>query len=131
MDPRGHPLSQEEMMRKLIAVAALTMTCFSAPGAHAAPNLAVAGPAAWVGLYVTEQITIKQSESLTFANLDPTAKHDVVSLDLDSQGRKLFSSELISVGTAPVTGVEALPTGSYAFSCSVHSNMTGTLTVEP
>ena len=41
-----------------------------------------------------------------------------------------FGSQLISTGqSGPVVGVEKLVPGNYNFYCSLHRNMTGTLTV--
>src|SRR5205085_5209083 len=68
-----------------------------------------------------------QGDSLRFNNLDSIAQHDVVS-DVPGQ----FSSPLIQGGqSSPVTGVDRLPPGQYAFHCSIHAWMHGQLTIAP
>lgn len=84
----------------------------------------VAGPGAAVTTYATPVVFIEQGQSLTFSNFD-VAQHDV-----DARNGS-FQSELVGLGgSTPVVGVEALAPGSYEFFCSLHSNMTGTLTVQ-
>ena len=47
----------------------------------------------------------------------------------DTSGAVLFKGEIIT-GPAQITyDVPALPAGTYTYICSVHPNMTGTLTV--
>jgi plastocyanin len=81
-------------------------------------------------MYAAKDATIDQGQSVTFQNSDQTAFHDVTSDQNGSDGKALFSSETIEGGkTSPVAGVEFLTTGDYAFHCSVHTFMTGTLHV--
>ena len=80
--------------------------------------------------YATTDATIDQGQMVTFNNSDRTALHDVTADRSGSDGKALFASATIEGGkTAPVEGVEFLTTGDYAFHCSVHSFMTGTLHV--
>jgi plastocyanin len=78
--------------------------------------------------YVNPQVTIAQGEKLTFRNSD-TLVHDVTATQtLD--GKPLFSTPLIDPGgEAVVDGAQYLTTGQYPFYCSLHPDMTGTLTV--
>jgi plastocyanin len=98
----------------------------------AAPALAdqqiVAAP---IDRYVTTAVTIAPGEALAFASRDPLAEHDVVARDTDLDGAPLFGSATIRNGQkTPVTGVEDLVPGSYAFYCTIHPKvMNGTLTV--
>src|SRR5205823_6087748 len=56
--------------------------------------------------------------------------HDVAADTMDSSGKPIFKSEIIARGkTSPVTGVEFLKTGDYAFHCSVHPFMKAMLHV--
>ncbi|MCU1448716.1 MAG: Pyrrolo-quinoline quinone repeat-containing protein [Acidimicrobiales bacterium] len=93
------------------------------PGAPSAGNTVIAGPGAVATTYATPAVTIQHGQSLSFTNLD-VPQHDV-------QGNNgSFGSPLISTGqSTPVAGVQSLPPGSYAFYCSLHRNMTGTLIV--
>jgi plastocyanin len=79
--------------------------------------------------YASTNVAIDQGEPLTFLNLD-ALNHDVTARGKDSSGDPLFSTPLIGPGQeVPVAGADALSPGSYAFFCSVHPNMEGTLTV--
>ena len=82
----------------------------------------IAGPGAFATNYATPIVTMAKGSSATFANADPIS-HDVIADDGS------FRSELISVGSTPIVGVEALEAGEYGFYCSLHRNMTGTLVV--
>jgi len=80
--------------------------------------------------YASTEATIDQGQSITFQNSDSTAMHDVTADKSGSDGKALFESDTIENGkSAPVTGVEFLTTGDYAFHCSVHPFMTGTIHV--
>jgi polyvinyl alcohol dehydrogenase (cytochrome) len=105
--------------RALLTVAA--GLALAAP-AEAAEMTAIANsPAA----FSTPRVVARQGDSLRFRNLDPIAGHD-----LDSVQRGLFGTAVIPFGQSAVAeGVEKLVPGDYAFLCTVHPNMTGTLTV--
>jgi polyvinyl alcohol dehydrogenase (cytochrome) len=76
--------------------------------------------------YATPAVTIGQGDSLIFSNLDSAAQHDLVGHD----GK--FGSPLIGAGQeAKVAGAEDLEPGTYQFHCTLHSWMTGALTVSP
>ncbi|HEV3002108.1 MAG TPA: cupredoxin domain-containing protein [Solirubrobacteraceae bacterium] len=67
------------------------------------------------------ELTIDPGERVTFANRD-IAVHDVV-------GQGFRSARTDPGRDAPVEGAERLAPGRYAFACSLHSHMTGTLVV--
>jgi polyvinyl alcohol dehydrogenase (cytochrome) len=104
----------------------------SVPGVPQVPGVpggsggqVIAGPGAVATTYATPAVTIQQGQSLAFTNLD-VAQHDV-----DARDGTSFESPLVGLGgTTPVNGVESLAPGSYEFYCSLHANMTGTLTVQ-
>ncbi len=78
--------------------------------------------------FANPQVTIAQGEKLTFKNGDSVI-HDVTSND-SKDGAPLFASPLTDPGgESTVANTEYLTTGSYGFICSVHPDMTGTLTV--
>jgi plastocyanin len=62
---------------------------------------------------------------MAFDNQD-TAPHDVVIKD--AGGTAVFTGELVTGPKVVVYDVPALPAGSYTFSCTVHPNMTGSIT---
>jgi plastocyanin len=87
-----------------------------------------AGPAQ--NTFATTDVTIDQGQAVTFQNSDETAIHDVTSDTSGSGGKALFESDTVEPGkTAPVNGVAFLTTGDYAFHCSIHPFMKGTLHV--
>jgi plastocyanin len=67
-------------------------------------------------------VTVKVGQTVTWTNED-SAQHDVVAND------GTFKSDLLSQGqTFSFTFTKA---GSYAFYCSIHPQMKGTITVQP
>jgi plastocyanin len=79
--------------------------------------------------YLKPDVTIDQGGKLTFQNND-TVEHDVTAKDAGPDGQPLFKSPLTSSGqSSTVKGTEYLTHGDYAFICSIHPNMTGTLHV--
>jgi plastocyanin len=98
-------------------------------GAGAGDIRVVAAPGAATAGYATPQTVVQKGKALVFLNLD-LPSHDVVAVKLGSNGAPLFKSSLIGVGkTAPVAGVNRLAPGTYAFFCSLHTNMKGKLKV--
>jgi plastocyanin len=96
-----------------------------APAARADERV-VAAP---VSTYATPSVTIDQGEALYFRNLDLTS-HDVVARNPGPDGKPLFATALIGPGgEAFVEGSQYLTTGSYAFFCTIHPGMDGTLDV--
>jgi plastocyanin len=79
--------------------------------------------------YGTPEITMDQGEKLTFRNND-VAGHDVTANDKGPDGKPLFTTPVINRGeSAFVEGSQYLTTGHYAFFCSLHQNMKGTVHV--
>ncbi len=68
--------------------------------------------------------------SIEFENKDAGVPHNV-SIHKDSPtGQEVFKGEIFNGPGKRTYSVPALPAGTYAFVCSVHPNMTGTLTVK-
>ena len=66
--------------------------------------------------------------NILFTNNDPGVPHNVAIAD--ASGNQVFKGEIFpGVGTRNYV-VPALPAGTYTFSCTVHPNMTGTLTIQ-
>lgn len=91
--------------------------------ASAAPGYVVAPPGATVAGYLPKPVVLQKGNALKFLNLD-TAPHDVRSTS------GLFYSPVITIGKQkPVWGANLLKKGTYAFYCSIHPNMKGSLRV--
>lgn len=97
----------------------------AAPAAHAQGQISAGPPSQ----YLTPDVSIDQGETVTFTNAD-AVEHDVVARDKGPDGKPLFRSELVGFAqSSPVERTEHLVTGAYAFFCSLHPQMEGTLTV--
>jgi FtsP/CotA-like multicopper oxidase with cupredoxin domain len=120
------------MRRRLWVVLALVVGLVVPGGALAAPSV---GGSIVVGLggatvgYVSKLAVEPQGTPLTFYNLDQLA-HTVTAVDRDADGRPLFNGNALPSSTSVIAGVDHLRAGSYAFFCSFHPNMTGTLLVQ-
>lgn len=73
-------------------------------------------------------VTADQPFQIDFKNQDPAILHNVEIKD--AGGTSLFKGEIITGVAEMVYDVPALPAGAYTFLCTVHPNMTGTLTAE-
>lgn len=94
------------------------------PPAPETPEVAaaiVAGPAAQFYNYATPAMVMPQGGRLTFTNADPIL-HDV---DSPAWG----DLPLIGLGESYEVPASELPPGEYAFYCSIHPQMSGTLAV--
>jgi plastocyanin len=67
---------------------------------------------------------------LTFDNKDVGTPHNVAIHKDNASGAEVFKGEIITGPAIKVYDVPALDPGTYAFVCSVHPNMTGTLTAQ-
>ena len=106
------------------------------------PSVAIAGPQGATVGFATPSVLTVTGQALTLANADATG-HDITSKLTKPKklkfGKKyytiqvpLFRSESVPAGsTGPVVGVEGLKPGTYAFFCSLHTGMTGSLVVQP
>jgi plastocyanin len=107
-------------------LAAAMLTLLGPPAGAGAAERIVAIPQS---TYATSNVAIDQGEPLTFLNLD-VLSHDVTARGKGADGQPLFSTPLIGPGQeVPVEGADALGPGSYAFHCTIHPGMEGTLTV--
>jgi plastocyanin len=88
----------------------------------------VAGPGAQYTTYATPVMVVPVGGPLSFVNND-LPEHDVTAVDRGPDGLPLFHSKLIGIGeVAPVEGLNRLQAGhTYAFYCSIHPGMQGTL----
>jgi plastocyanin len=103
---------------------AVALLLLAAPVARA-ENI-VAGPNS---TYLTTSPSMDQGEPLMFHSFD-APNHDVTAEQKGPDGKALFHTPLIGFGdSAFVEDSQYLTAGQYAFFCSIHANMRGTLTV--
>lgn len=103
------------------------------PAASAAP-----GAAADVSItaeniqFTTTDATAPAGKAFTiaFSNQDAGVPHDVAIHKDSPTGPVVFQGQIVTGPTTVVYDVPAIPAGTYAFVCTVHPNMTGTLTVK-
>jgi polyvinyl alcohol dehydrogenase (cytochrome) len=101
----------------------------SATSAASAPAVA-AGPGAATAGYATRTALTRAGRPAEFVNADITA-HDVIAKQRGKNGKPVFRSPLVSAGQiSPIAGIDQLDPGVYDFYCSLHTNMTGSLTVQ-
>jgi plastocyanin len=125
----------------VLVAGALLVTASGAQAAPPVPSVALAGPQAPTVGFATPSVLTVTGQALTLANGDTTG-HDITSKLTKPKklkfGKKyytiqvpLFRSESVPAGsTGPVVGVEGLKPGTYAFFCSLHTSMTGSLIVQ-
>ena len=101
------------------------------PGGGGGGGHVISGPGAANYGYLTPVATTSVGGALSYTNED-VARHDVVADDKGSDGQPLFSSVLAGLNeTVPVAGTDRLQSGKqYAFHCSIHPGMHGTLIVQ-
>jgi plastocyanin len=80
--------------------------------------------------YTETSITAAAGQPFTigFVNKDAGVPHNVAIKD--ASGKELFQGAIITGPAATVYDIPPLPAGTYTFVCSVHPNMTGTLTIQ-
>jgi plastocyanin len=71
-----------------------------------------------------------QPFQIHFTNNDPGIPHNVAIHEGSATGAEKFKGEIFPGPGERTYDVPALPAGAYAFVCTVHPNMTGTLTVQ-
>lgn len=113
----------------------------AAPGTSAAPGEASAGPSqgapvdadAYVSakdvLFVETAITVPAGREFTLAFENKEAVPHNVEIR-DGSGTMLFKGDLVTGPETVLYTVPALAAGEYPFICSVHPNMTGTVTAQ-
>ncbi len=69
-----------------------------------------------------------QPFTIKFQNNDAGVTHNVAIKD--ASGQEIFKGEIFNGVDVRIYPIPALKAGTYTFACSVHANMTGTLTVK-
>ena len=71
-----------------------------------------------------------QPLTIKFANTDPANPHNVAIKAAQPDGKDWIGLPIAKPGQDAVYQAPPLKAGDYTFYCSVHANMTGTLTVQ-
>ncbi|MFZ5853803.1 MAG: cupredoxin domain-containing protein [Chloroflexota bacterium] len=110
----------------------------ASPAPAGSPAPAASGAPAATTLQVTAQnIQFDKSEleapagqpfAIEFNNQDAGVPHNVAIKD--ANGQEVFKGEIFNGVATRTYQVPALPAGTYTFYCTVHPNMTGTLTIK-
>jgi plastocyanin len=120
------------------AISAAPMASAKAP--VPAPAVAVAGPEAATAGFASRAVVLLQGQALSFANGDlsgHTLTSKLTVKKLVKFGKKtyvtyvpLFDGAVNAGSVGDVKGVANLMPGTYDFYCSLHTGMTGQLTVQ-
>lgn len=101
----------------------------SAPPSASAPTAVVEVAALNIAFTPTElSVAPDVAFQINFANNDPSIPHNVAIKD--AGGSTIFDGEIFNGVETRTYDVQALPAGTYQFLCTVHPNMTGTLTAQ-
>jgi len=115
-------------MRRLVLGVVAASCAFVVPAGAGPATLVVATTAGQE--YAPPTIVVPQGASLQFVQLDPSARHDVVSLYVVNRKPLFATSRTAAFGeTLTVGGVEKLKPATYPFTCSIHNWMSGELIV--
>jgi cytochrome c oxidase subunit 2 len=111
------------------AIAKASATPTPAPSADAGG--AVVEAAAKDVAFTTPALTAAPDKAFTihFTNNDLAGVQHNIAIK-DASGAEVFKGDLVDGGKDGNYSVPALKAGAYTFSCTVHPNMTGTLTVQ-
>ncbi len=101
----------------------------SAPGASEAPSGTVVKESALNIAFENGSLSAPADAAfqIEFENKDAGIPHNIAIKD--PSGTEVFKGDIVTGPTTVTYDVPALPAGTYTFICTVHPNMTGTLTV--
>jgi hypothetical protein len=112
-----------------VAIACAALVFGTSPSAHGGP---VQGAVVTLapGAFAPPTVVVPRGRPLRLVQLDPVARHDVVSRHV-RKGRPLFGRARPRAfgATVLVARVGLLRPGRYPFTCSIHPYMNGTLLV--
>jgi plastocyanin len=139
--PSATPIPSVEASGSAAAPSASASTAASQPAASAsAPASAPAASGGGTTLEIeAEGVAFKESTltapagqafKIDFKNKDAGTPHNVAIHQDSPTGAEIFKGDIFPGVAEKTYDVPALQAGTYGFVCSVHPNMTGTLTVQ-
>ncbi len=117
-----------------LALAATLAACGSADAAPSGPPPSIDGHVTKVsttGMKFNEDAVLVPGGApftIAFDNTAGSAPHNVAIKD--ATGKELFNGRIADAGKTATYTVPALTPGTYAFVCSLHPDMKGTITVD-
>jgi cytochrome c len=131
--PVGNPLAAKVVRYQYVPKCGTCDPTIASTAASPIPGIGVtgsviSGPLGQTTGFLTTTVTLAAGTKLSFTNLDVVA-HNVASKEVTEDGRRLFAAPNIATGTTAVEDSDKLKPGKYAFLCTVHPSMTGTLEV--
>jgi plastocyanin len=115
----------------LAAASAVGLGLPAAPASAAGPVPEHAVVAFLRDYMPSNQLSIKQGESILFVDADPTAGPGHSFTETVPEGATpKFDTDIVPFGTfKAVPDISSLPAGKYSFHCKIHDVLKGTLTV--
>ncbi len=105
----------------------------AAPAASAGPTLSIPAGSSTPGnpAYAPDSLTVAKGDVITVTN-DDTVPHTATSGDgpQDPNSAKLFDTSIIMAGETGQIDTASLEADTYAYYCTVHPFMKGTITVQ-
>ncbi|MDQ1567438.1 MAG: hypothetical protein QOF96_2318 [Actinomycetota bacterium] len=113
----------------VISAAGVLLPAAPAPAASPVPEHTVV--AVLRDYMPSNQLSIKQGESIRFIDADPTAGPGHSFTETVPEGvTPKFDSDIVPMGTfKDVPNISSLPAGTYSFHCKIHDVLKGSLTV--
>jgi plastocyanin len=102
----------------------------SGPAASANPNLVTVSALGVKFEQATLTAPAGKPFQIQFENKDPGTPHNVAIHQGSPTGTEVFKGDVFPGVATKVYDVKALDPGTYAFVCTVHPTMTGTLTAQ-
>jgi cytochrome c oxidase subunit 2 len=129
------PADFDAWLEAKIAEANATPPPAPSGGPSGAPSGPPAGPALAVSAFnlafepTTLQAPADTPFKIDFDNKDPSIPHNIAIHEGSPTGAEVWKGEIFPGAAKKTYDVPPLAAGTYGFVCSVHANMTGTLTV--
>ncbi len=132
--PAATPVASAAASAGASAAPSAGASAAASAGASAAPSAGAGGAVVTIvasGVkFTTPTVTVPANTAFTleFDNQDAATPHDVQIKD--ASGSQVFKTDTFPGVAKRSFPVPALAAGSYPFVCTIHSNMTGTLTAQ-